>query len=219
MLFALVAAVLRPHAGALPERLGPRQGVLSSSSLERMGDATRRERWAPGKMSSPIKHELPCVKSEPALMTRPGERVCQRVRRRQAPSRRRARCPPLTAAGNTDAARPAPPTPPTPPTRAALAIAPPVNPGCPTRLLVTGELVAAVVPPGVMAGRRSAMACNRIARSPGMFCRFIHDGAMKWRAPDMTGDVAKRVAPPLRAKMYRMCRRPLASFSKCTEGL
>ena len=170
-------------------------------------------------MSSPIKHELPCVKSEPALMTHPGERECQRVRRRQAPSRRRARCPPLTAAGNTGAARPAPPTPPTPPTRATLGIAPPVNPGCPTRLLVTGELVAAMVPPGVMAGRRSAMACNRIARSPGMFCRFIHDGAMKWRSPDTTGDVAKRVAPPLRAKMYRMCRRPLASFSKCTEGL
>ena len=59
--------------------------------------------------------------------------------------------PPLTAAGTADAARPAPPTPPTPPTRATLGIAPPVNPGCPTRLLVTGELVAAVVLPGVMA--------------------------------------------------------------------
>ena len=92
MLFALVAAIPRPHAGALPGQLGPRQGVLSSSSLERTGDATRRERWAPGKMSSPIKHELPCVKSEPALMTRHGERVCQRVRRRPAASRRRARC-------------------------------------------------------------------------------------------------------------------------------
>ena len=209
MLFALVAAVLRPHAGALPERLGPRQGVLSSSSLERMGDATRRERWAPGKMSSPIKHELPCVKSEPALMTHPGERECQRVRRRQAPSRRRARCPPLTAAGNTGAARPAPPTPPTPPTRAALAIAPPVNPGCPTRLLVTGELVAAMVPPGVMAGRRSAMACNRIARSPGMFCRFIHDGAMKWRSPDTTGDVAKRALRPRFAPRCTECAEDL----------
>ena len=92
MLFALVAAIPRPHAGALPGQLGPRQGVLSSSSLERTGDATRRERWAPGKMSSPIKHKLPCVKSEPALMTHPGERVCQRVRRWQAPSWPRARC-------------------------------------------------------------------------------------------------------------------------------
>ena len=92
MLYALVAAFPRPDADALLGRLGPRQGVLSSSSLERTGDATRRERWAPGKMSSPIKHELPCVKSEPALMTRPGERVCQRVRRRPAASRRRARC-------------------------------------------------------------------------------------------------------------------------------
>ena len=222
MLFALVAAVLRPHAGALPERLGPRQGVLSSSSLERMGDATRRERWAPGKMSSPIKHELPCVKSEPALMTHPGERECQRVRRRQAPSRRRARCPPLTAAGNTGAARPAPPTPPTPPTRAALAIAPPVNPGCPTRLLVTGELVAAVVPPGVMAAfpRLRPKACIRIARPPGMFCPLIHDGAITRAIAGHDGRRCKaRVAPPLRAKMYRMCRRPLASFSKCTEGL
>ena len=129
--------------------------------------------------------------------------------------------PPLTAAGTADAARPAPPTPPTPPTRATLAIAPPVNPGCPTRLPVTGELVAAMVPPGPRGdgGPRERHACNRIARSPGMFCRFIHDGAMKWRSPDTTGDVAKRVAPPLRAKMYRMCRRPLASFSKCTEGV
>ena len=73
--------------------------------------------------------------------------------------------PPLTAAGTADAARPAPPTPPTPPTRATLGIAPPVNPGCPTRLLVTGKLVAAVVPPGVMAGRLSAKACNRIANA------------------------------------------------------
>ena len=46
-----------------------------------------------------------------------------------------------------------------------MAIAPPVNPGCLTRLLVTGELVAAVVPPGVMAGRLSAKACNRIANA------------------------------------------------------
>ena len=92
MLFTLVAAFPRPDASALTERLGPREGVSSSSSLDRTGDAMRRESWAPGKMSSPIKHERPCVKSEPALMTRPGERVCQRVRRRQAPSRRRARC-------------------------------------------------------------------------------------------------------------------------------
>ena len=34
-----------------------------------------------------------------------------------------------------------------------------------TRLLVTGELVAAVVPPGVMAGRLSAKAYNRIANA------------------------------------------------------
>ena len=92
MLYALVAAVPRPDASALTERLGPREGVLSSSSLERTGDASRREYWAPGTMSSPIKHEVPCVKSEPAPMTRPGERVCQRLRRRQAPSRRQARC-------------------------------------------------------------------------------------------------------------------------------
>ena len=46
-----------------------------------------------------------------------------------------------------------------------MGIAPPINPGCPTRLLVTGELVAAVVPPGVMAGRLSAKACNRIANA------------------------------------------------------
>ena len=117
--------------------------------------------------------------------------------------------PPLTAAGTADAARPAPPTPPTPPTRAALAIAPPVNPGCPTRLLVTGELVAAMVPPGVMAGRRSAMACNRIARSPGMFCRFIHDGAMKWRSPDTTGDVAKRALRPRFAPRCTECAEDL----------
>ena len=92
MLYALVAAFPRPDADALLGRLGPRQGVLSSSSLERTGDAKRREYWAPGRMSSPIKHEVPCVKSEPAPMTRPGERVCQRLRRRQAPSRRQARC-------------------------------------------------------------------------------------------------------------------------------
>ena len=117
--------------------------------------------------------------------------------------------PPLTAAGTADAARPAPPTPPTPPTRATLGIAPPVNPGCPTRLLVTGELVAAVVPPGVMAGRRSAMACNRIARSPGMLCRFIHDGAMKWRSPDTTGDVAKRALRPRFAPRCTECAEDL----------
>ena len=46
-----------------------------------------------------------------------------------------------------------------------MGIAPPVNPGCQTRLLVTGELVAAVVPPGVMAGRLSAKAYNRIANA------------------------------------------------------
>ena len=59
--------------------------------------------------------------------------------------------PPLTAAGTADAARepPAPPTPsapPIPPTRAAAIPLP--NPGCSARLLVTGEPVAAVVPPG-----------------------------------------------------------------------
>ena len=130
--------------------------------------------------------------------------------------------PPLTAAGTADAARPAPPTPPTPPTRATLGIAPPVNPGCPTRLLVTGELVAAVVPPGVMAAfpRLHPKACIRIARPPGMFCPLIHDGAITRAIAGHDGRRCKaRVAPPLRAKMYRMCRRPLASFSKCTEGV
>ena len=129
--------------------------------------------------------------------------------------------PPLTAAGTADAARPAPPTPPTPPTRATLGIAPPVNPGCPTRLLVTGELVAAVVPPGVMAAfpRLRPKACIRIARPPGMFCPLIHDGAITRAIAGHDGRRCKaRVAPPLR-KMYRMCRRPLASFSKCTEGV
>ena len=43
---------------------------------------------------------------------------------------------------------------------------------------VTGELVAAVVPPGVMAGGRHPKVCIRIARPPGMFCRFIHDRAI-----------------------------------------
>ena len=81
MLFALVAApgCRRSPRAARPE--ARRVVVITGAD----GRATRRENWAPGKMSSPIKHELPCVKSEPALMTRPGERVCQRVRRRQAP--------------------------------------------------------------------------------------------------------------------------------------
>merc|ERR1719424_181669 len=75
--------------------------------------------------------------------------------------------PPLRAAGTADAARPAPPTPPTPPTRATLGIAPPINPGCPTRLLVTGDPVAAVVPPGVMAAFPTARTCVCLAGFAG----------------------------------------------------
>ena len=58
-----------------------------------------------------------------------------------------------------------------------MGIALPVNPGCPTRLLVTGELVAAVVPPGVMAAfpRLHPKACIRIAR-PLMRAIAGHDG-------------------------------------------
>ena len=64
-------------------------------------------------MSSPIKHERPCVKSEPALMTRPGERVYQTVRRRAGDGRGASldggwhrRC---CATGATDSANPANP--------------------------------------------------------------------------------------------------------------
>ena len=212
MLFALVAAVLRPHAGALPERLGPRQGVLSSSSLERMGDATRRERWAPGKMSSPIKHELPCVKSEPALMTHPGERECQRVRRRQAPSRRRARCPPLTAAGNTccatgatDSANPA-----NPGSLGHCAARQPRLPNPLARHRRTG--VGAVVPPGVMAAFPTARTCICLARLPGWFCRPTHGGTInrRTRRENVRKGGGNR-ALAVRASLSRMSRR---CFSK-----
>ena len=219
MLFALVAAVLRPHAGALPERLGPRQGVLSSSSLERMGDATRRERWAPGKMSSPIKHELPCVKSEPALMTHPGERECQRVRRRQAPSRRRARCPPLTAAGNTccatgatDSANPA-----NPGSLGHCAARQPRLPNPLARHRRTGRGDGAARGDGGPTERHGLQPHRAIAwHVLPVYPRRRHEMAIAGH----DGRRCKaRVAPPLRAKMYRMCRRPLASFSKCTEGV
>ena len=76
--------------------------------------------------------------------------------------------PPLTAAGTADAAReppartdPVSPTnPANPGSRHSAA-----KPGLLSPLLVTGEPVAAVVPPGVMAGRLSAKACNRIANA------------------------------------------------------
>ena len=106
--------------------------------------------------------------------------------------------PPLTAAGTADAARPAPPTPPTPPTRATLGIAPPVNPGCPPRLLVTGELVGAVVPPGVMAApqgcdpRLASASHDRLA----CFARLSTTVPLRGRSPDTTGDVAKRALRP-----------------------
>ena len=225
MLFALLAAFPRPNAGALPQGGSParpeaRRVVVVITGADGRCHAAR---------------VLGAGEDVVAYQARGAMRQ-KRARPDDAPRRARVpegevlagaelatgAVPPLTAAGTADAARPAPPTPPTPPTRATLGIAPPVNPGCPTRLLVTGEPVAAVVPPGVMAAdpRLRPKACIRIARPPGMFCPLIHDGAITRAIAGHDGRRCKaRVAPPLRAKMYRMCRRPLASFSKCTEGV
>ena len=120
--------------------------------------------------------------------------------------------PPLRAAGTADAARPAPPTPPTPPTRATLGIAPPINPGCPTRLLVTGDPVAAVVPPGVMAAFPTARTCICLARLPGWFCRPAHGGTINRRTrARMSEREGGNRALAVRASLSRMSRR---CFSK-----
>ena len=151
MLYALVAAFPRPDADALLGRLGPREGVLSSSSLERTGEPRGARELGTGEdvvayqARAAVRQKRACPDDAPRRARVPeGEASAGSE---PAPGT----VPPLTAAGTADAARepPAPPTPsapPIPPTRAAAIPLP--NPGCSARLLVTGEPVAAVVPPG-----------------------------------------------------------------------
>ena len=96
--------------------------------------------------------------------------------------------PPLTAAGTADAARPAPPTPPTPPTRATLGIAPPINPGCPTRLLGhrrTGRGGGAARGDGGPTERQGLQPHRE--RTPGMLCRL-------WAGAGPPGGTVRRAA-------------------------
>ena len=127
--------------------------------------------------------------------------------------------PPLRAAGTADAARPAPPTQPTPPTRAALAIAPPVNPGCPTRLLARSPAnwsrrwcrpgdggIPKAASQGLHPHRTTAW---HVLPAYPRSCHY--EGDRRTRRETLQ---SARCAPASRHKMYRMCRRPLASFSK-----
>ena len=182
MLFALLAKCRRSPTG----RLGPRQGVLSSSS-HRSGRASHAARElgagedvvAAYQARAAVRQKRACPDDAPRRARVPeGEASAGSE---PAPGT----VPPLTAAGTADAARPAPPTPPTPPTRATLAFAPPVNPGCPTRLLVTGDPVAAVVPPGVMAAFPTARTCICLARLPCWFSLPAHP-RRRHQSPDAT---------------------------------